>query len=339
MKKNIKYLLVLFLFFNINTNALISLNLSNVNLYEILPLTEGEKSTDNTLKMIYIDGKEIKKFDPDNISYDVGDKTAYVFGDFDNRDLKYGLNVFKIYVKSEAGERREYIINVTRVDDRENVNTLKSLTLSVGEINFDPKISEYEVVLDESVEKIKIESVLTSQKADYVKGYGNREVLLNVGLNHVLVKVRAENNEEMVYTLNIIRGQYSYENAKNVNIKNIVIDGYQLLYSNDLPNYTLRIKDEKKLDIKVELENEKATSQILNNSNLKNGSVITIKVISEDGSEEKKVSITVEKDQVESIVIKKERTISDLIIEFVCLSFFIISMVVFGWALKRYNKK
>ena len=254
----------------------------------------------NTLSDLKINNETISNFKSDTTTYSkevttssinitgtLTDSKATVVG-FGTKNLNYGTNTFKIVVTSEAGNTREYILNIIRKDTRSSINTLKNLSLSSGTIKFNANTNNYNIQVDENTDKIKITSELTDSKSKYVNGFGNREVELKTGLNKVLIKVMAENESIRTYTLNITRGEVKTNETEtidttiNCKIKELVIDGYEINFLPDTLEYDLTIKDEEKLDIKVELENEKSTYEILDNEDLENESVITIKVKSED---------------------------------------------------------
>ena len=254
----------------------------------------------NTLSDLKINNETISNFKSDTTTYSkevttssinitgtLTDSKATVAG-FGTKNLNYGTNTFKIVVTSEAGNTREYILNIIRKDTRSSINTLKNLSLSSGTIKFNANTNNYNIQVDENTSKIKITSELTDSKSKYVNGFGNREVELKTGLNKVLIKVMAENESIRTYTLNITRGEVKTNETEtidttiNCKIKELIIDGYEIDFLPDTLEYDLTIKDEEKLDIKVELENEKSTYEILDNEDLENESVITIKVKSED---------------------------------------------------------
>ena len=66
----------------------------------------------------------------------------------------------------------------------------------------------------------------------------------------------------------------------------MVIKGYELDFKSDIYQYNLQIDGEEKLDINIELNDEKAKYKIKGNNNLKNKSIIEIEVTAEDGSKQ-----------------------------------------------------
>ncbi len=258
-------------------------------------------------------------------------------------------------------------LTITREDNRSDVNTLNSLSISDAKISFSPSVKTYNVTVPNKVKTVKITSTLTHKKSSYVSGYGNRTVNLSEGSNEVLVKVQAENGDietytiiikreandnaylqkltvngeeiklkegtliysitvdnnitsveikadpvdekakveigktdnlkegsnkimitvtsqsdtKNVYVINVVRDKLISTNSK---LKAITIKGYPLDFYPDIKEYTLTIKrKEKSLDIDVDLDNNKADYNITGNENLKDGSIIKIKVLAEDG--------------------------------------------------------
>ena len=339
------------------------------------------KSSNNSLSSIKIDNKELSNFNENNTIYNLNvngntesinisavkkDSKSTISGDIGNKTLKYGVNTFKIIVTSESGDKKTYEINVTRVDERSHINTLKSLKLSSGNINFNSNINDYNITVKNEVEKITITSELTDSKSKYKEDYRNKTIELNEGMNKITITVIAEDNKENTYNLNITRElssnntlskltinkkeiklvkdtflyKYEVENdvtkadidvipsnpkasieveetnlevgeneiniyvtapngdvvsytlmvtrkaklSSNSLVKNITISGYSLDFKTNTMYYTLKIKDEETLDIKVTPEDEKSVVNIEGNSNLIDGSIIKITVKSEDNT-------------------------------------------------------
>lgn len=218
-----------------------------------------------------------------NINIEANTIDGYtISGDLGKKTLNYGNNVFKISVVSPTGDKKEYTLNVNYPDNRSNVSTLKSLTLSTGTIDFKPEINAYSVAVDYEVDKIKINSELSNAKSSYIKDFGNREVNLEVGNNEILIKIQSEKGTTNVYTLNVTRK----EPTNTCDIKELKIDGYNLDFNTEKNNYTLEIDYKlSKLNINVSLFNEESNYKIIGNENLTNGSKITIKVTDKNGKE------------------------------------------------------
>ena len=339
------------------------------------------KSSNNSLSSIKIDNKELSNFNENNTIYNLNvngnteninisaekkDSKSSISGDIGNKSLKYGVNTFKIVVTSESGDKKTYEINVTRVDERSHINTLKSLKLSSGNINFNSSINDYNITVKNEIEKITITSELADSKAKYKEDYRNKTIELNEGMNKVSITVIAEDNQENTYNLNITRElssnntlnkisvnnkeiklvkdtflyNYEVENevtkadidvvpsnpkasievedtnlevgeneiniyvtapngdvvsytlmitrkpklSSNSLVKSITISGYSLNFKKDTMYYTLKIKDEDTLDIKVTPEDEKSSIDIEGNKDLVDGSIIKITVKSEDNT-------------------------------------------------------
>ena len=244
------------------------------------------KSTDNKLTSIKINGMALEHFNSDTNDYDIevdsevdkvnievtkSDSTAKISGNYGENKLDYGVNKFTINVISEAETRNTYNINITREDDRSSVNTLKTLTLSSGTINFTPQGTEYNVNVENDVDKITITSSLTDPKSKYVEDYSNKEIPLVEGSNKVLIKVVSEKNEEKVYTININRALSGNNSLKNlyVNDDKIGLKENEFIYNIVLENTVEEVvikatpNDEKaKLDLKEKYPLEVGENEI-----------------------------------------------------------------------------
>ena len=241
-----------------------------------------------------------------NISANTGNDYT-ISGDFGKKTLNYGNNVFKINVTSSTGDKKTYTLNVNYPDNRNNINTLKSLNLSTGIIDFKPEVTTYDIEVDYEVDKITINSELTNTKSSYVKGFGNREVNLEVGKNEILIKVLSEKGSENIYTLNITRK----EAINTCDIKDIKISGYKFAFDSNKTNYSLTLPPAtNNLNIDVTLVNEESSYKIIGNENLDNGSQITIKV-TDKTNKEKDYIINIIKDMT---IIEKQKNKNTIII-------------------------
>jgi len=247
------------------------------------------------LKNILINNSEIKNFNSNNYNYNItsntkeitinanSDQGYSISGDIGKKSLKYGDNKFSISVTSPSDDKKTYTLNINFPDTRSKVNTLKDLNISDGEIDFKSDTTNYNISVNYNVDKITIDSTLTDSKSSYVTDFGNRTVDLNVGSNQVLIKVKAENGNEKIYTLNVTRE----ESTQTCDIKNLTIEGYNLSFKSEINNYKLNVNpNDTSLKISIELMDKDSKYTIAGNENLENGSTITVKV--EDKNEKEK---------------------------------------------------
>ncbi len=255
------------------------------------------KSTVNKLSSIKIDGHDLEYFNEDNNDYDITaqsttdkimieavkkDNKSTITGDTGEKKLDYGVNKFVINVTSESGEKNVYHINVTREDKRSNVNTLKTLTLSEGEINFKSSVLDYTVNVENNIEKITITSSLTDSKSKYVEDYRNKEVKLVEGSNKIEIKVVSEKGEQKTYTININRALSSNNSLKSlkVNDEKITLDENMFSYDITVENDVDEVK------IVAVPTDSRATVNIENSYPLEEGdNEINIKVLAPSGQE------------------------------------------------------
>lgn len=268
---------------------------------------------------IIINNSVIKNFNKDVYEYNLTYTTKTInisanttdgytiSGDIGKKTLNYSNNVFKINVTSPTGDMKTYTLNVNYPDNRNNVNTLKSLSLSTGIIDFKPEQTIYNLEVNYEIEKITINSELTNTKSSYVKDFGNREVNLEVGNNVILIKVQSEKGTENIYTINVTRK----EATNTCDIKDIIISGYKFAFDSTKTNYSITLPPEtNNLDINVTLVNEESSYKIIGNENLKNGSQITIKV-TDKNNKEKDYIINIIKDMT---IIAKQKNKNTIII-------------------------
>ena len=254
------------------------------------------KSNNNKLSAIKLDDLELEYFDGNILEYDISveqnvdhinisaikqDNTSVIGGDLGNKELKYGINTFRINVISESGVINTYTLNITRIDERSKINTLKTLTISDVTFKFKPNTTEYNIDVNNNVENIIIDSTLTDPKSIYVHEYGNRGVTLNEGSNKVLIKVLSESGEERVYTLNITRALSGNNTLKSLtlNDEKIYLRDKEFIY-----HYTVETEVDSVV-IKAIPTDNKANVNIKDKYDLAIGdNQIDILVIAPDGS-------------------------------------------------------
>lgn len=284
------------------------------------------------INSIKINGTEIDNFDRNNYTYNLSYKDKNIdivadvnsmfkiSGDIGKKTLSDGINKFKIIVDNQRGIKKEYFLNVSYQDNKSDDNTLKFMQLSHGSLSFDSEVFSYDVVVDKTIDKIRISSELNDENASYVDNFGNREVDLKLGKNEILVKVKSQKGTERVYTINVIRRDYD--------IKDIKIKDYDLNFEKGKKKYTLNInKDDDKLDITVIMEDENVEYQIIGNHNLNNGSVVIIRVF--DGQNRKEDYI---------IGIEKFNPSNSALLVGFIISITIISIAAVAIYLKKKNK-
>ena len=210
------------------------------------------KSTENKLSSIKIDGKEIDGFSESKTSYEVSvgettekvnvtatlkDNNAKLTG-AGEKTLNYGSNKVALVVTSETGSEKTYNLTINRTDSRSSVNTLKTLVLSNGVINFKSNVTEYTVNVENDVEEITISTTLTDSKSKYVEDFSNKKVKLVEGSNKVQIKVVSEKGEENTYTITINRALNTNTSLKTlrINDEKIELKEDEFTYSYEVEN-------------------------------------------------------------------------------------------------------
>ena len=215
--------------------------------------------------------------DVDKISIDAikNDINQVIEGEVVDSPLKFGKNIFKLIVTNGSGPKRTYEIVINREDNRDTNALLTSISLSSGNIKFDPATYQYETKVLYDVTKISV--LATPEKeTSTVNVIGDKN--LQVGENTVTIVVRAEKGNVQKYVIKVTRLNKGELIGDNANIKDITIAGYNLGFDYSRQQYKLLVKQETTLDINVVMDDPSASYQIIGNSDLKDGSTITIKV-------------------------------------------------------------
>ena len=255
-----------------------------------------EEASDNKLSMIKLDNQELEFFNENVTSYDIEvehdvesinieavkkNESSVIGGDIGDKELQYGINIFTINVIGESGVINTYTLYITRIDERSTVNTLKSLKISNIDMIFVPNITDYELSVDNKIDKITIDSELSDEKAIYEEGFGNREVELDEGSNKVQIKILSESGEERIYTLNITRAL-----SGNNTLKSLAVNDEKIELKENEFNYKIEFENEvSEAIIKATPSDVRSTVNIKDKYELEVGdNEINVSVIAANGS-------------------------------------------------------
>ena len=219
-------------------------------------------------------------------------KSSYVKG-YGNRtvDLKVGSNTVEIKTKAENGSKTTYTLKITR--SKNNDSSLKTLKVNEEEILLTSGELVYSTSVPNEITKPTITAIANDSKAKVE--IDKIEELLE-GMNIINITVTAQNGSKSVYELTINREKIISDNSK---LKSIQINNYSINFSPETLDYSLKLeKDVDKLDINVITDSEKANYKVIGNKDLKNESVIKIKVVAEDGVSTTTYSIKIEKEEM-----------------------------------------
>lgn len=208
-------------------------NIYSINIYrnirvpdeEILvedPSSDINLSDNNNLKSLKIDCLDdsnscsLSNFRPDvtsytvNVSYDVESLSVDAIADDENAIVSYnknvelniGNNVINIYVKSQKGNVKKYIINVKR-NAPSSDNNLKML--KVGGVDYSSSLSKTTINIEVpyTTKSINVDAEANNEFAT-IK-ISKSTLSLNVGSNQVIITVTAQSKAVKKYVVNITR--------------------------------------------------------------------------------------------------------------------------------------
>ena len=220
----------------------------------------GNRSNNNKLKDLTIDGKTIGGFSATKTEYDiivnenkieigaVSDHEKAMVDGVGVKNLVIGDNgPYEIKVTAEDGSENIYKINVEYELPKSSDNNLLDLNLYYGDMNsnelvdftFDAKKTSFDVIIPSQYDMVSIKSKLNDKKASYVKNYGDREISLKYGENKVEIRVKAENEEVKTYKLNIIR-----EDNRNSDktLSKLVVNGVEVKLISSIFEYRVDVR-------------------------------------------------------------------------------------------------
>ena len=192
-------------------------------------------------------------------------------------NLNYGANTVKVEVTAPAGNKKIYTITVTRNDSRSTDCSLKSLSVSDGNINFQPTIYNYDVLLASNVSSAKVTAVANDSKAVVTYAPAQTVSLVYGKTEVITVTVKAENGSTKTYKVNLTRKD---DRSNNNNLKKLSVSNTNISF-NGGQSYTATVENSvTSVNITAEAEHGKATVTGTGNKTLKEGSnsfVVSVK--------------------------------------------------------------
>jgi len=157
---------------------------------------------------------------------------------------------------------------------------LKSLYLSSGNINFIPELFEYTINVDSTVNSINV-TALPEDSSSKVEIKNNNNIVKG---SVISIIVTGSDNSFTEYKINVIKEEKP--KSSNAFLKSLSISEYKINFDKTINEYNIVLKNEiKSLTIDYQAEDELSNVTVLGNSDIKNGSIVTINVKAEDNTE------------------------------------------------------
>lgn len=157
---------------------------------------------------------------------------------------------------------------------------LKSLSFSKGSINFKSDKYKYKMNLDTIVNSVEVTAIPVDEKSK-VEYKGNTN--LKDG-SVITITVTGEDGSKSVYKVTVVKKEV-VKLSSNTRLESLEVKDYNIPFNPRTTTYTLPISEGvTSLEVDAKPEDSSAVVTVSDNTNLKNGSKITVKVTAEDGS-------------------------------------------------------
>lgn len=199
---------------------------------------------------------------------------------------------------------------------KSNNAKLKNLGIRPHDFSgFKSGTTSYDVTVPGDTESVEVYATAQDSNAK-ISGTGTKK--LEVGKNTLSVIVTAEDGTKQTYTINVTRQEEKEENTENVQEKytgeglaSLKLEELELSPKFDTTIYEYTVKyigEDTKLNIETTTTDPYYTTEIIGNSDLKEGeNTITILVSDPDGENVATYQITVNKSKVDEEALKKEQ--------------------------------
>ncbi len=258
-------------------------------------VTRNAISSDASLSEIKLNGKSVEGFAPDVFEYAITvpnsvKEAAWEFvctyvaakGEITTTPDAFavGENIYVITVTAEDGTKAEYKLVVNRLDV-DSDSSLSELKPSAGEIEFDPKKTDYYIHLENDVEKIEFEYKTSSKYANAVLD-GPEKLTAGVEAKYTIT-VTADDGSISMYTVKVLRRALSTDSsASQITVNEIMLD---VLATSKQHSITLPYAIVKP-SISAQANDARATLEIQCPEDLKIGeNAAKVIVTAEDGSQ------------------------------------------------------
>lgn len=183
--------------------------------------------------------------------------------------LDYGENAVNIIILNKEGRQRIYSFIVTRIDDRDNDNTLKDIKLSKGKIDFDPYVTNYDVEIGKNTKKVSINAELNSEYSYFVEGFEPRTIDITEDRQSAVLKVMSDAGSIRSYVITFTKKGYTDEKSESAYLSSLSVPGTQLAFDRETYDYTVTVPyDTDRIPVYAFAESEEATVEISDSNDL-----------------------------------------------------------------------
>ena len=264
----------------------------------------GSLSKNESLKRTGVATKAVNGITWSKVKYN--GKTAYV-------SSAYLTKTKPVTTSTENKTTDDKKNDNTNKDDKKDENTkssnknLKSLVVTPSSISpkFSASTTEYAMTVGSDVDEIEIKAEAEDSKAE-VLVEGNKN--LKIGENTITIKVTAEDETVRTYKIAVTK-----EKKDQVGLKELLIEGVKLNPDFDANTYLYTVDMENKnlseLNITATANKEKATVEIIGNTNLTVGNNVITILVKESDTETATYQINV---NIKETVVAESKNDNDL---------------------------
>ncbi len=264
--------------------------------YTLNVTRNDNRSSDNNLKVLKVDGVNVSGFSSSKTTYELGEtssSTINITAEKSNekatitgvgvKTLAYGANTFEVKVTAENNSVKTYYLKISKIDNRSTNSKLKSLSIDVADLNFQASEQFYYLTVENSVKVVSI-TATPEVSSSKISGTGLKE-LVNYE-NTFSIVVTAENQTKTTYNIKIMRKDEKgfLGNVSNNNfLDSLIIKDFVISFNKETLNYEVNVPlTVESLTVEAVTEDEKATLTIEYPEKLIFGrNIINIRVVSE----------------------------------------------------------
>lgn len=283
----------------------------------------GLKTTTTSTKTMHLSTSTTTRRTKDVTSTTVADRTTH--------NVTVATTTVRGTHDVSVATTKEVLYQWIDTTDTTAVNTdllLESLIVEPYNIgNFTPTTFYYSTKVPNDVTSVNVKAVPMNKDGTTVVQITGDKGLAKGGNIVNVILTDTKTGKEQSYKIHVTRLEIAETNApqmtnttvkpgtgtgapdptleqSNAQLRYLKVAGYQLTFSSDVYNYKLKVDNLEDLKLSYEPLSPLAMAHDMGNSDLKNGSVIVVTVISQNGYYQKDYTIEIEYDEPDSVLTK-----------------------------------
>ena len=293
MKKIIKITLIMLLTLGLNLNVYAVEEDKDTDVTEPVGGETEEKSSDNKLISVTINGQTVVADDTNQIQVEVDSETTKAAITYnlssDKASIKEGLKEVtlennetsvKVTIEAEDGKTRDYTIIITKKAKSSDA-TLKKLTINGEAVTLKSGVTRYDATVSYSATKLEVEAIPNDSKSKIENAKNNKLTYdMTEDSKEIRIKVIPESGDVITYVITVTK-----RDEEDTTLRDLKIENYDIDFSKEVTDYEITVlKNVDKLEVTATPTDNDATVKVDMPNTLEIGSNTITITVTNDGN-------------------------------------------------------